>query len=408
MKYRISLEKVEGRVDLELPFSKSILNRYLILSKLAGKEIPNESDSFPNDVNLMIRTLNSKEKEINIEDAGTVMRFATAFFSVIEGERILKGSERMHKRPIGILVDTLRNMGAEIEYLEKEGYPPLKIRGGKLHGGQFKIAGDVSSQFISAVLMIAPLSAGKVKIQLTGKILSRPYIDMTLDVMGAMGVEYSIDQNLIEIDPQLIESREFIIERDWSSAAFVYQFAALSSNSKILLNDMKFVSFQGDAACIHLYSKVGVESKEHLKGIVISRKESTIPEELEVDFTEIPDLFQSFTMTCFALGIKLKAIGLHNLHLKESDRINSLRNTIEKLGGQVMIGKSFFQLKSVGLNEFKGILRDYNDHRLTMSIASTLPAFEKLYLDDISAVKKSFPNYWQEMKKLGIQVVEID
>ena len=395
--------KIEGRV--ELPVSKSIMNRYLILKKLSGKSLPAKESIYPNDVNVMIDVLSGKESDVNVSDAGTVMRFCTAYYSAIPGEKILRGSGRMHERPIHILVDALRQWGADITYLEKEGYPPLQIRGRKLKGGHAKVAADVSSQFISALLMIAPYCEEKTAIELSGKILSEPYINLTIDLMLKMAVEVMQDVNVFEVYPARYADADIVIEKDWSSAAFVLEMVALSEEASVSVNGLRMNSAQGDKKCVDLFKMFGVEVEaQDWKMSCKKKKDFKVEGPLAYDFMDTPDLVQPALMTALGLGIEMKLTGLYNLHLKESDRLFALKAAVENAGGELMVDDNTAHFIP-GELKANGIFQTFEDHRMAMSVAPLALKLGAIQIDEGRVVSKSFPHFWTELKHLNFDIV---
>lgn len=377
--------------EVELPVSKSIANRYLIISALAGKqfELP---ELLPEDVRILRDALSSSSSEINIGMAGTTMRFLTAFYSVQEGKSIvLTGAERMKQRPITELIDALRKLGAEIEYLENEGFPPLRITGKKLKGGDAEIPASISSQFISALMMIGPTMENGLQIHPKGKVLSRPYIELTADCMQKCGVQVEFDGNSISIQPSQYQLPKVGIESDWTSASYFYALAAARPNSNLLLKGLKIDSSQGDSILVDWFGKMGVTSIQKENGVEISSSEKiTFPTEL--DFTAHPDLAQTFAFLAAALGKSLKLTGLDNLRLKETDRIAALKTELKKLGMSVLVeGNTMNVSGSVSVEE--AIIKTYNDHRMAMA-ASVLSTVLPIEIENPDVVAKSFPDFW--------------
>lgn len=394
--------------NIKLPPSKSIMNRYLMLSKLSTAALPENSDSFPQDISVFIDLLNSEESILNAGEAGTVMRFSTALLSVLPGDFILTGSERLEKRPISLLVDALNELGANVSYLETPGFPPLKIKGRKLKGGDVVIPANISSQFISALLMIAPLCEEDVVIKLLGKVVSLPYIEITLQMMKEFDVEVRSEHNVYFIKPAQYRWKNINIEKDWSSAAFFYELIALSDSSELLLEGLIEKSLQGDRRCVELFALLGVSSKFTDDGVIIRKHRSfNFDMDLSVDFTDIPDLVQPFVMTCMALNVRLNLTGLHNLHLKESNRLEALRYNIESLGGTFSFNGNEAELipsASIFLNRD---LKVFNDHRMAMSLLPISIRCSSLIIPEIESVRKSFPGFWNEMLKLGFVLNEM-
>lgn len=378
--------------EIDLPISKSIANRYLILAALAGQEF-SLADNLPEDVEILHSALNSDSSEINVGMAGTAMRFLTAFYAVQDGKTVvLTGADRMKQRPIGMLVDTLNELGAEIEYLEENGFPPLKITGKKLSGGEVNVSASVSSQFISALMMIGPMMEEGLRINQEGRVLSRPYIELTADCMRECGGEVSINENVISIESSSYKIPELTIESDWSAASYFYALAAARPNSKFLLQGLKLDSTQGDSILADWFTKIGVTSIQKEKGVEIeSGNEIRLPQ--EIDFTNNPDLAQTFSFLTITLGQSLKLTGLDNLRLKETNRVEALKTEIEKLGASAIVdGNSINVSGSVTVE--KAFINTYNDHRMAMSgaLLSTLVPTE---IENPDVVTKSFPGFWR-------------
>lgn len=384
--------------EIDLPISKSIANRYLILAALAGQEF-SLADNLPEDVEILSSALNSDTSEINVGMAGAAMRFLTAFYAVQDGKTVvLTGADRMKQRPIGILADTLNELGAEIEYLEEDGFPPLKINGKKLNGGEVNMSSSVSSQFISALMMIGSLMKDGLRINLKGKVLSRPYIELTADCMRECGAEVNMNENVISIESSSYEISELTIESDWSAASYFYALAAARPNSKILLKGLKLDSAQGDSILADWFTEIGVASVQKEKGVEIeSGNEIRLPQ--EIDFTNNPDLAQTFAFLAVTLGQGLKLTGLDNLRLKETDRVEALKTEIEKLGASAIVdGNSIIVSGSVFAKEAH--ISTYNDHRMAMS-ASVLSSVIPTDIENPDVVAKSFPGFWDSLIRLN-------
>ncbi|MCB9192520.1 MAG: 3-phosphoshikimate 1-carboxyvinyltransferase [Flavobacteriales bacterium] len=381
--------------EIDLPISKSIANRYVIISALAGSKL-SLSEDLPEDVRILQEALNSDSSEINIGMAGTAMRFLTAFYAVQEGKTVvLTGAERMKQRPIAELVDALRNLDAEIEYVENEGFPPLKIAGKKLKGGEVDIPASVSSQFVSALMMIGPMMENGLQIHLKGKVLSRPYIELTADCMRNCGVGVTLDENLISIPVGTYKVANSNIESDWTAASYFYALAAVRPNSKFLLKELKLNSPQGDSILANWFERMGVSSLQKENGVEITSSEALDFSE-ELDFINHPDLAQTFAFLAVTLGKSLRLSGLDNLRLKETDRVLALKSELEKLGISVLLeGNSMNVSGSISVKEVT--LKTYNDHRMAMaaSVLSTVIATE---IEDPDVVTKSFPGFWSAFK----------
>ena len=326
--------------SIMLPASKSISNRALIIQALTKGGMMPENLSDCDDTEVIIRGLGKQSEIIDIKAAGTAMRFMTAYLSATEGEHTITGTERMKHRPIGILVDALRYLGAEIEYVGEESYPPLRIRGRQLEGGTLLIAGDVSSQYISALLMIAPILTKGLELKLTGNIISRPYIDLTLHLMHEFGVaaEWS-DFDTIRVKPQSYQQRAYTIESDWSAASYWYEILALTDDtqSKVALQGLKDGSRQGDSTVRYIFSLLGIKTSFKEKGVngmpeALLTRHSRMLNRMDYDFTNQPDLAQTLIAVCPVLGIPFHFTGLGTLKIKETDRIEAMKREMEKLG----------------------------------------------------------------------------
>jgi 3-phosphoshikimate 1-carboxyvinyltransferase len=378
-----------GKIDL--PISKSIANRYLIISALAENKL-DLPDNLPEDVEILQSALSSNAAEINIGMAGTAMRFLSAFYSIQSGrEVVLTGADRMKQRPIKELVDALQSLGAEIQYLEQEGFPPLKIAGKKLIGGEVKISASVSSQFISALMMIGPMMEHGLQIHMKGKVLSRPYIELTADCMRKCGVDVNIDGNLISIESGNYEIPEWSIESDWSAASYLYALAAARPNSKFLLKALELDSLQGDSVLADWFDRIGVSSTQVENGVEIQAG-GPINLPAELDFTDHPDLAQTFAFLAGALGQTLKLTGLDNLRIKETDRVEAMRTELEKLGVSASVNGNEMAI-SGSVSVIEVTIETYNDHRMAMS-AAILSALIPIEIENPEVVAKSFPGFW--------------
>ncbi|AOW21585.1 3-phosphoshikimate 1-carboxyvinyltransferase [Urechidicola croceus] len=384
---------------IQITGSKSESNRLLILQKFYNNlEIENLGNS--DDAQLMQKALASNEVEVDIHHAGTAMRFLTAYFSITEGrETILTGSKRMKERPIKLLVDALKSLGADIEYLENEGYPPIKLIGKKLTENKVKINGSVSSQYISALLLIAPSLENGIEIEFEGKVTSIPYIKMTLGLLSELGIENSWDGKKVSVNPKtVIENTTAEVESDWSSASYYYSFVALSEDSDITLKSYKKNSLQGDSALAKLYKDFGVETTFFDHSINL-KKISKSKSHIEFDLASSPDIAQTIAVTCFGLGISCDLTGLHTLKIKETDRLVALKVEIEKLGGEVEITDNSLHLKpSKSINK-DVLISTYNDHRMAMAFAPLLLK-TSLEIEDANVVSKSYPDFWNDIEKL--------
>ena len=390
---------------IKLPASKSISNRALILNALSSSNYPIENLSDCEDTQVIIDAFNSNSNEIDIKGAGTAMRFLTSFLSVMEGEWILKGSKRMHQRPIHPLVETLIALGADITYLEKEGFPPLKIRGGKLKGGEIYLSGNISSQFISALLMVAPLMENGLIMHIEKEIVSKPYIDLTIVMMANCGVNVKWVGNDITVKPQTYKNFEITVETDWSAASYWYEIASLTPGSEVKLLGLVKDSLQGDANVANLFVDLGV-STEYVSDGVIIRSVKSKTRKFFHNFINEPDLAQTFATTCCFKDIQFIFSGIQSLKIKETDRVQALINELKKLG---------YVLKEneIGMLEWDGERCDpaiepsidtYDDHRMAMSFAPGAIIFNSLILNDPQVVSKSYPLFWEDLNKAGFKI----
>lgn len=388
--------------------SKSETNRLLLLQALYPNiSLKNISDS--DDSKVMQQALESSSNHIDIHHCGTAMRFLTAFFSTQEGRKvILTGSSRMQERPIGILVDALKSIGANIEYVDKSGFPPLKIKGQKLWKNKISISANVSSQYISALLLIAPKLPCGLEITLKGYITSRPYIEMTLSLLNQIGVETSFIENTIKVLPKPeIKDAKFVIESDWSSASYFYSIIALSEiGTEIKLSNFKKNSLQSDKVLVDIYKNFGVDTTFEDNSITLKKSKQHTIENLILDLSNSPDIAQTITVTCFGLGIRCELNGLHTLKIKETDRLSALKKELQKIGGKIAITDS--SLKQEPNLQFLNpkIISTYQDHRMAMAFAP-LALRTNIMIEDAHVVSKSYPNFWEDLKKLGFRINEI-
>ncbi len=386
--------------------SKSITNRALIIRELAGKnfEIINLADA--EDSRILSDILAKPRELVDVRDAGTAFRFLTAYLSNREGTFLLTGSDRMKKRPVGKLVHALRSIGAEIEFTERENFPPLRINGRKLSGGAVKIDASESSQFISALLMIAPVLEKGLRIELTGKIYSFPYINTTILLMRYFGIEISFDRNIINILPQQYLPKEITVENDWSAASFWYVIVALSEEASVVLKGLSKNSIQGDSVVDQLMKTFGVESMVSGDDIMIFKnKNACLPEYYESDFSGCPDLVIPMSVLCSALRIKSKFNGVKNLRIKESDRLLALKEELKKTGANILLEEDSFSLTSFDGADSNIVFHSYNDHRIVMSLATLAMIRKEVVIDDHLAVNKSYPGFWQQIRAAGFDYI---
>jgi 3-phosphoshikimate 1-carboxyvinyltransferase len=391
------------RGEVELPVSKSIANRLQIISALSassrlGKEGLGEVN-IPEDIRVLQQALNSESDVINIGMAGTAMRFLTAYFSVQNGREVmLKGAKRMEQRPVGDLVDALRQLGADIEYAGTEGFPPLRIRGKKLSGGKVEVSAAVSSQFVSALMMIGPMMQNGLELRLKGKVLSRPYMDLTAECMLQTGVEVRFEEDRVSIPKGTYRMLDLKMEADWSAASYFYAMVAAVPGSKLMLKGLKLPSFQGDSILAEWFGKMGVRSAQKQKGVEITSS-SVIEFPTQLDFTDHPDLAQTFAFLAATLGRPLTLTGLDNLRLKETDRVQALQTEIRKLGVNVSVEGNTITVSGV-ISVKQVHINTYDDHRMAMS-AAILSARIETEIENPEVVEKSFPLFWKQLGRLG-------
>ena len=390
-------------VKIKIGGSKSESNRLLILqAQYPNISIENLSQS--DDTKVLQNALNTKNKIVDIHHAGTAMRFLTAYFSAQEGVEVqLTGSDRMQERPIKILVDALRLLGADIEYLKNEGFPPLKIRGKTLQKKEVKIQASLSSQYISALMLIAPKLPNGLKIYLEGKVSSLPYIEMTLALLGKIGVKGSFQKNTIHIESlKNISDCKIVVESDWSSASYFYSLVSLSEEMEIILESFSKESLQGDTALVEIYRMLGVETVFDIDGsISLIKKQKELPDSLMLNLVNTPDLAQTIAVSCFGLGIGCKLTGLHTLKIKETDRLLALKTELEKLGAAIRIDDNSLHLEKSSRILSDITIETYQDHRMAMAFAP-LALVTNINIDTAEVVSKSYPNFWKDLDNLGI------
>ena len=389
-------------IDLQitLPASKSISNRALILNALAYSpyDIQNLSDC--DDTRVTVKALDSNDTTFDIGAAGTSMRFLTAFLAKTVGEWVISGSERMKQRPIKLLVEALNSLGARIEYMEKEGYPPLRIFGSALTGGEITLNGGISSQYISALMMIAPFMQEGLKIVLEGNVISVPYIHMTMSMMKEYGAKVSFENNIISIEPQTYNPIQYKVESDWSGASYWYEILSLTGKGKVFLAGLFQNSYQGDSRVAGLFEQLGVSSEYRADGVLLTANNQNISK-FEYDFVDQPDLAQTFAVTCCLKGIPFHFSGLQTLKIKETDRIAALTNELRKLGF-VLTEPAEGQLAWTGERcEQAGTISiaTYEDHRMAMAFAPAALVYP-IIIEHPEVVSKSYPGFWSDIQKL--------
>ena len=398
------------RATVKLPSSKSISNRALILNALSASPYAVDNLSDCDDTNLMVRALQAEGCDFNVGAAGTTMRFLTAFLANRPGEWTITGTERMKNRPIKVLVEALNALGAHITYMEKEGFPPLCISGTALPGGEISLPGHVSSQYISAILMVAPLMEQGVTLHLEGEIVSRPYIHITLQLMKQFGVSATWEDHTIRVLPQSYTPIRFLVESDWSAASYWYEMMALSPTAEIELLGLFRNSLQGDAAGAKLFERLGVETQFTDRGVRL-RHTGSCCRELTYDFVNEPDLAQTFVVTCALRGVPFRFTGLQSLKIKETDRIAALQTELRKLG-YVVRGEQHSILSWDGERcepEAHPVIATYEDHRMALSFApAALVRPEGIEIAHPEVVSKSYPHYWADLRAAGFGVQTLE
>lgn len=385
-----------------LPSSKSISNRALVLHALSGGTgiLHNLSDA--NDTVVMQRLLSSNDDILNVEDAGTVMRFLTALTAIGTKPKTLTGTARMKERPIGILVDALRLLGAEISYIEKEGYPPLKISSFKAQKtNQVSVKGDVSSQFISALMMVAPALPMGLTIELTGKIGSRPYIEMTASLMRKFGAKVLFEGSRIEISSQPLAIDHFTIEGDWSAASYWFAFAALCKEAELLLPNMALRSLQGDRVIVDMMENLGVACEPRGDKLLLKKKDHH--NQFSWDFTDCPDLAQTIAVVCAVKGIEATFTGLESLRIKETDRILALQHELGKINASLIESNGRWTLVPSQKLPSHVRIQTYHDHRMAMAFAP-LATVMNVEIEDPAVTRKSYPKFWDDLRSVGFKL----
>ena len=416
MQYEI---KAPGQLNetIKLPASKSISNRALIIYALSGSSILPKNLSDCDDTEVIINALRHNPYEIDIKAAGTAMRFMTAYLSVKEGEEhVLTGTERMKHRPISVLVDALRCLGADISYVGEEGFPPLRIKGRKLQGGLLEVPGNISSQYISALLMIGPLLDKGLTLKLKGDTISRPYIDLTLWTMREFGADADwSDFDTITVDPKPYQEHEYYIENDWSAASYWYEMMALTENDndEIQLTGLMDGSKQGDSSVRYIFSLLGVKTifatkQEGVPTTITLRHSHRCVPRLEYDFTNSPDLVQTFIVCCALKNVPFHFSGLSTLKIKETDRIEAMKAEMRKLG-YIIHDANNSELSWDGERcepALEAGIDTYEDHRMALSIAPAALKTERLLINNPQVVSKSYPHFWDDLKKAQFIIVE--
>ena len=385
--------------EVALTPSKSISNRILIIETLANKKFEIENLSTSTDTQSLVSALKFENSVIDVSDAGTTFRFLVSLLATKPGKWLLTGSNRMKTRPIGILVECLKSLGANIEFQEKEDFPPVLITGQKLMSKEIEIDANISSQFISSLMMIAPTIEGGLQLILKNKISSLPYLNMTASIMKSAGATVKFEQNKITIQQGEYNLSKFKIENDWSGASYWYLLCALNPGSKFVLNDLSEISIQGDSILSELMVQFGVKTVFNSDNAIIN-SEHCLLTEFNYDFTNCPDLVMTFAVLCIGKGIKGEFSGVQNLRIKESDRLNSLKIELEKCGALVELNNDKIIINPIELKN-PGRIEVYNDHRIAMSFAPLASLIGPFEIENPSVVNKSYPEFWKQMEGVG-------
>ena len=394
--------------EIKITGSKSETNRLLILKELFKKiSLSNISNS--DDSNVMQKALNSDKSIIDIGHAGTAMRFLTSFYAISDGKEIvLTGSDRMKERPIRILVDALNELGANIKYTENKGYPPLKIKGKNISGGEIILPSNISSQYLTSLLLIGPRLKNGLKIKLSGQITSYPYVKLTLEFLKRIGVDLEIKRDSIIVkNITHIKEKNIKIESDWSSASYFFSAVALSRSSNLKLSFFSTDSLQGDSILVKLYKKLGVDATIKNGNLILSKNSNfKKPNFINLNLNDTPDLAQTIAVTCLGLKISCELNGLHTLKIKETDRLVALKNEISKFGAIVKITNDSLQLIAKKNLKYDVEIDTYNDHRMAMAFAP-LALKNNIKIKNEKVVTKSYPAFWDDLQSIGFQIIKI-
>ncbi|SCY96091.1 3-phosphoshikimate 1-carboxyvinyltransferase [Flavobacterium anhuiense] len=393
--------------QLNITGSKSETNRLLLLKALFPNiTLANTSNS--DDSEVMQKALVGNDEIVDIHHAGTAMRFLTAYFAVNEGrEVVMTGSSRMQERPIKILVDTLRQLGVEISYEKEEGYPPIRIKGKKVTASKVTLAANVSSQYISALLLVASKLENGLELTLEGEITSIPYIKMTLALLTDLEVKTSFEGNVIKVFPkESVETKEMVVESDWSSASYFFSLVALSESAKITLSSYKENSLQGDSELVSLYEKMGVKTTFQNNKMTLEKVAGFNYQDVNFELNNTPDIAQTIVVTCLGLGIGCHLRGLHTLKIKETDRLEALKTELTKLGANISVTNDSLTLVKSDIINHDVKIGTYNDHRMAMAFAP-LAIKVPIIIEDAGVVSKSYPDFWDDLKALNFQISEL-
>jgi 3-phosphoshikimate 1-carboxyvinyltransferase len=394
---------------IRLPASKSKSNRVLILRALSGENFPIHNLSTADDTILLNQILSEKENElyVNTDNAGTVMRFCTAYFACRPGnDVVLTGTPRMKKRPIGPLAEALKSIGADVEYREKKGFPPLHVSGKKLKGGHVKLDTSESSQFATALLLIAPVLEEGLTLEITGEQASMSYLELTLHVLSEFGIKHKVKGNIITIKKQPILPREYFVESDWSSAGYWYGLASLFPGSQVSFQHLSRESSQGDSIIARLGEQhFGITTKTDNSRVVIKSDEQLFLGTLELEMRSIPDLIPTIVTLCCLHRKPFRVTGSATLKLKESDRVGALKKELSKLGHHLQVDENSISSTTFGdVPTGEVLLETYNDHRLAMCWAIVAAKYPNVWIKNPASVDKSYPTFWEDITKAGFDL----
>jgi 3-phosphoshikimate 1-carboxyvinyltransferase len=407
MNYLVNCTNKNIKAEITLPASKSISNRLLIIKALAKESVRLHNLSDCDDTQVMLEAFETEKQEINIGHAGTSMRFLTAYYAASGQKKTITGSERMKNRPIHELVNALNQLGADIEYAEKNGYPPVITSGKLLRGYSLEINGGISSQFITALLLVAPTLPQGLTINIKGELISSSYVALTLGLMKQFGIKANWEGNTIHIDHQDYIGGEMTTEADWSGASYWYEIAALSDNADIQVHGLWENSLQGDAAVSKIFEKIGVTTEFKNKAAIIRKKKCDL-KFFGFDFINNPDLVQTFVVTLCLMDIPFRISGADTLRIKETDRIEALQNEMLKLGFQIKEPQkgvlTWDGIKTKPLEEVS--IKTYKDHRMALAFAPAALKLKNILIEDSGVVSKSYPSFWEDLVKAGFEVTE--
>ena len=410
MSYLINHNNNSFSNSFEISGSKSESNRLLILNSIYGNlKIDNLSNS--DDTVILDKYITNLESHIDVHHAGTAMRFLTALLAIKTNKKfVITGSQRMKERPIKILVQALNKLGANISYFDKKGFPPLIIKGQEIVGGEISLSSNISSQYISALMLIAPILKNGLLINLEGKITSKPYLEMTLAILKKIGINCYFKNNIISIEHcSKINNSAISIESDWSSVSYFYSIVALSNAAELNIGTFYKSSIQGDVKLYEIYAKLGVETKfiKSSSRILIKKINDFIkPDHIDLDLTENPDIAQTIAVTCFGLGISCDLFGLHTLKIKETDRLEALKIELSKLGADVKITENSFHLSSSSSINADISIETYNDHRMAMAFAP-LALLTSIKINNPEVVSKSYKDFWKDLRSLDFNLTKL-